>query len=67
MRLLKATTELISSLGRETGSDKATTAGVGKEYLTLLGESTHTFENFAYVIGIVAAKFQLYIPRLDND
>ena len=27
--------------------------GVWKEYLTLLGESTHTFEKSAYVIGIV--------------
>ena len=39
------------------------TAGVGKEYLTLLGESIHTFEKSAYLIGIVDTQRRLYIAH----
>lgn len=34
-----------------------------KEYLTLLGESTPTFENSAYIIGIVGTVSHLYISQ----
>jgi len=42
--------------------------GCAKEYLTLLGESIHTFENDAYLIGIVDTQLRLYIrSSSDNE